>query len=232
MAAFEDREIAEDHVAAVLESDRLVAYTSLLGFVDWVVAAGRVGVSEAETLAVDEARAGDANVVNVFAPEQRVVPVVVSVVLVGVPRSVGFSCVVGAAVVAGGRVLKRRVRGENGRTLRQMERDVALQSNGEAEPRAGGKQDRATTGGCCGFNCFVDGGRVDGLAIADCAVRSDVEEDWSACRAGRSSSGEGRERDSRSGQTNTAKLEHFTTSKVEGVHSPVMLTGKRSDQQV
>ena len=35
--------------------------------------------------------AGDAEVVDLFAPEQRIMPVIVAVVLVGVPRGFGLS---------------------------------------------------------------------------------------------------------------------------------------------
>ena len=101
---------------------------------------------------------------------------IVAVVLVGVPGGVGFGRVVGAAVVAGGCAGQRRVCGEDGRALREVKRDVALETNGEAEPCSGGEQNCAATRGCRGFDGFVDCGRVDGLAIADGAVGAYVEE--------------------------------------------------------
>jgi hypothetical protein len=104
VAAFEDGEVAQDDVAAVLEGDGFVADAGLLGYEADSCRGRRVvgAAAEAEAFAVDEAGAGDAEVVEVFAPEEGVVPVVVAVVLVGVPGGVGLGCVVGAAVVAGG----------------------------------------------------------------------------------------------------------------------------------
>src|SRR6185312_8094416 len=100
-----DGEVAEDDVTAVLEGDGLVGYAGLLGLIHGIVAAfaGDIGGcagrsrrsgrrpgrttrtgSKAEALAVDEAGAGDGNIVNAFAPDEGVVPVIVSVVLEGV----------------------------------------------------------------------------------------------------------------------------------------------------
>ena len=97
VAAFEDGKIAQDDVAAVLEGDGFVADPGLLGLVERVVAArgtrdwlGSIAGlplgaeacglgsarwqagpgSEREPLAVDEPWAGDAEVVDVFSPQQ------------------------------------------------------------------------------------------------------------------------------------------------------------------
>jgi len=75
MAAFEHGEVAQDNIVAVLERDGLVADAGLLGNVDWVVAAGGWVISKAEALAEDQPGAGDAEVVQVFTPDERVVPV-------------------------------------------------------------------------------------------------------------------------------------------------------------
>jgi len=102
VAALEDGEVAEDDVAAVLEGDGLVADAGLLGDVDGIVAACGAAGAEAEAATVDEAGAGDAEVVKIFSPEERVVPVVVAVVLIGVPVGFGLGWVVESAVVACG----------------------------------------------------------------------------------------------------------------------------------
>src|SRR5271170_7721510 len=99
MAAFQDREIAQQYVVAVLERDRLVADAGLLRHVDGVVAAGGPLGAEAEPFAVDQSRAGDAEVVDVFAPQQGIVPVVMTVILIGVPFRFGLCWVVDAAAV-------------------------------------------------------------------------------------------------------------------------------------
>jgi hypothetical protein len=63
--------------------------------------------AEAEPFAPDEAVAGDADVVKVFAPDEGIVPVIVAVVLIGVPRGVGLGGIIGSAVVAGGLARER-----------------------------------------------------------------------------------------------------------------------------
>ncbi len=68
MAAFEDGKIAQQDVAAVFERDGLVADARLLGNIDGVIAAGVAIRAETQAFAVDQARAGDAEVVHVFAP--------------------------------------------------------------------------------------------------------------------------------------------------------------------
>src|SRR5579871_2425728 len=105
-------------------------------------------------------------------------PVVVAVVLEGLPGIVGFSCVVGASVVAGGLAGEWGVCGEDGGALREVEIDVAFEVDGEAEPCARGEEDCAAACGCCGFDGFVDGGSIDGFAIAYCAEGAEVEDVW------------------------------------------------------
>jgi len=99
VAAFEDGKIAKDDVVAVLESDGLIAYAGLLSDKRAALVLLRPAIGEA--FAPDEAGAGDADVMEVFAPEQRVVPVVVSVVLIGIPCCFWFGGIVNATVVAG-----------------------------------------------------------------------------------------------------------------------------------
>ena len=60
MAAFEDGKVAQLDVMAVLQGDALVAYAGLLCNVDRVVATSIAVSSEAKSLAVDNAGAGDA----------------------------------------------------------------------------------------------------------------------------------------------------------------------------
>ena len=47
-----------------------------------------------QTFAPDQSRAGDAEVVKVFAPQQRVVPVIMPIILVGVPRRLRLGSIV------------------------------------------------------------------------------------------------------------------------------------------
>ena len=175
MAAFENREVAQQDVAAVLERDRLVADAGLFGYIDRVVAASVPVCAEAEPFAIDQPGAGDAEVVDVFAPEQGVVPVIVAVVLVGVPWGVGLGCVVGSAVIAGLFAGEWRVGGDDGAALQQEQMNEALEMNGEAEVVSGGKDDDSATSGGGRFDGVVDGVGVEGLAVSGCAVLADVE---------------------------------------------------------
>jgi len=54
VAALENREVAEDDVAAALEGDGLVAGAGLLGAIDRIAAASRAAGPEAEPLAPDK----------------------------------------------------------------------------------------------------------------------------------------------------------------------------------
>ena len=176
MSALEDGEVAQGDVVAVFESDGLVADSRLLRDETAGAAADALG-AVAETLAVDEAGALDADVVQAFAVDEGVGPVVVAVVLVLLPGLGGAGGVVGAAVVAGGFAGHGRGGGEDGAAVGEIERDVGLEADGEADVGACGEEDGASAGGCGGFDGLVDGGRVDGFAVAGGTVGVDVEED-------------------------------------------------------
>lgn len=161
---------------AVFQRDTLVAHARLLGDIDGIVAPrGAVG-AKAEALAVDRAGSGDADVCNAFTPDERIVPVVVTVILVVLPRRVRLGRVIRPTVVACRGAGQRGLRGDDGRTLRKIKPNVTLQVNREAQPCSRGENYRAPTGGRGCVNGFVDGGRVNGLAIADGAIRADIED--------------------------------------------------------
>src|SRR5207302_11415288 len=105
-----DEEVAEEDVAAVFECDGFVAYAGLLGLEHGVVTARRAdgwwsggaggtlgseacaggtdaarACAVAEAFAEDDAGTGDRNVVDALAPDEGVMPVILAVVLVGVP---------------------------------------------------------------------------------------------------------------------------------------------------
>ena len=83
----QDRDIAESDVAAVFQRD---------GFIADAGGQGEIAVATAEALAPDQSLAFDGNVLQVFAPDQAVVPVAVAEVLIVVP-GVGFGRVIAAA---------------------------------------------------------------------------------------------------------------------------------------
>ena len=69
MACLEDAEVAEEHVAAVLEGDGLVADSSLLGNVDGIVAARCAVAAEAKPFPIDESGAGVMETSCRFSPQ-------------------------------------------------------------------------------------------------------------------------------------------------------------------
>ena len=105
--------------------------------------------------------------------------------------------------------------------LREVERDVALEADGEAEPCSGGEEDGASASGCGGLDGFVDGGGVDGLAVADGAEAADVEDgSGGECSGGFGRSGEGRGcgDDRGGGESHASELEEFTAGGIDVVH--------------
>ena len=103
-------------------------------------------------------------------------PVVVAVILVSIPRGFGLGGVIGAAVITGLFAGKRRVGGDDGSALQQMQMDQALEVNGEAEIASRREDDHPATSGCRCFNGAIDGLGVEGLAVAGGAVLADVED--------------------------------------------------------
>ena len=91
MSAVQDGNIAQRHIATILQADRLVAH------------AGRKDVvsrASAQAFAPDQPRPNDGYIVDRFAPEQAVVPVTVAEVLELVPV-VGLGRVISAAAALG-----------------------------------------------------------------------------------------------------------------------------------
>ncbi len=102
MSGLEDGNVADQDIAAVLQSDGFVADAGLFGDKGGTIGLLLRVAAVREASTVDQARAGDGEVVEAFAPQQRVAPVVMAVVLVGIPCGVRLGCVVGPALVAGG----------------------------------------------------------------------------------------------------------------------------------
>src|ERR1035437_6461532 len=110
MPAMQDGEIAQQHVMAVLEADRLVAHARRLG-----------ALAPAQPSAPDPSVTENGNVAKSFAPDQAVVEVAVAEILVLVP----FVRLVQVEPAAGAR--RGRVGRNDGRPLTEGQRDGALQ---------------------------------------------------------------------------------------------------------
>ena len=110
MSAFENREVAQCHVAAILQRDRLVAGARHQGRRP---SADRVDVA-AKAPSPDQPRTNDRDIIDAVAVDQAVVEMAVPKVLVAVPR-VGF-----------GRVIAARRRRQDRRPAFEPKRDACL----------------------------------------------------------------------------------------------------------
>ena len=167
MPAVEDGEIAEDDVAAVLERDGLVADAAAR--LCWAAPFPRAA---AQAFALDEAGADDAKS-GCSRPRSGCCASDCGRSPGKAPTGLGL----GGVVAAGGAGHRRAWRGEDGRALLKEERDVTLEVDGVAGIDAGGKDDgsAARVGSC--VDGSVDGGSVDGCAIAFRAKAADIEVD-------------------------------------------------------
>ena len=186
MPAMQDGEIAQQHVMAVLEADRLVAHARRLR-----------ALAPAQRSAPDAPVAQNGDVAKPFAPDQAVVEVAVAEILVLVP----FVRLGHVEPAAG--ALRGRVGRNDGRPCIQVQRDVALQMDGIAQVIAGREHHRsaARRAGC--FNGLVDRRRVERFAVARGPKRPHVEETRArrarggaghslSCLKGQASSGQSR----------------------------------------
>ncbi len=143
---------------AVLQRNRLV--TSSLGARDVEIALRIAPV--AQPFAPDQSATEYRDIVQPVAPDEAVAPVVVAVVLVRLPGALGLGGVVAAT--------RESFRGNGCREYRRAEievqGDAALQANRVAGIRTGGEVDDATSTGRDPIDGFVDGGGVDGFAVA------------------------------------------------------------------
>src|SRR5579863_1422728 len=103
---------------------------------------------------------------DVFAPDEAVVPVVVTEILVGLPRPLRF----GGIVTTARQAVVRSGCGENGCALVKKERDVALEVDGITGVNACGEENRASPRAGRAFDSGIDRCSVDGSAIALGAV--------------------------------------------------------------
>ncbi len=87
--------IAQDHIAAILQGNSFVAYTGLAGARQVLIAF----VPATQPFSPDEAGTENRDITNVFSPDQAVVPVVVPVILIGLPSALRLGRVVASAGV-------------------------------------------------------------------------------------------------------------------------------------
>jgi len=110
--------------------------------------------------------ANDGEVADPLAIEEGIGPMIMTVILVVLPRLQRTGGVVDAAIVAGGFTGLGRVCGQDRAAARKIEFDLALEAKREAEIVACGEDQRASACGGDGFDRLVDRGGIYGLAIA------------------------------------------------------------------
>src|SRR6185369_8707083 len=104
--------------------------------------AGFAVPSTCEPFAPDQPRADNRNVMDALAPNQRIMPVIVPIILVRLPRALRF----GGIVSASDNPIQRRWTSQNHSTLIKVKSHLALQMNGVAEINASREKNRASTG--------------------------------------------------------------------------------------
>src|SRR5258705_12495209 len=122
MPAFQNREVAQDNVVPVLKRDCLIP-----GARRFCARSIFIGGSPTQPLPPDQARSKDSEVVDTFAPDQAVVPMVMPVVLIAFPWLFELCWIIAASCS-----VERRTRRQNGGALLEVECNVALQPNGVA----------------------------------------------------------------------------------------------------
>src|SRR5271170_5684417 len=153
-----------------------------------------------------------------------------AVVLIGIPLAIGFGCVVGAAVVAGGLAGQWRFSRNDRTTLREIEVDVTAQVDRKTDISSGWKIDGPAAGSCSSFNSLVDRGSVNGFAIAFCSIVANVEDQRRRVRVGLGKcKGVWSRGCGCSGKTHAAKSEKFAAGRVERVHRNAMLAEATHD---
>ena len=160
--AVQDRDVTQRDVAAVLERDRLVGDAGLLGDRSRPVA-----FTQAPT--PDQAGTENRDVVEILAPDQAVVPVAVTEVLIGV-EGVRLGLVI--AIGGSGRQWVGR---DQSCALVQIEADVTAQMHRMGQIVAGRKMDAAAPGRRRGIDRTIDRDGIERLTVADGAIVPDVE---------------------------------------------------------
>jgi hypothetical protein len=90
-------------------------------------------------------------------------PVVMAVILIGVPLGLGLGGIVDAAVVAGRLAGLGRVGGHDGAALLQMQVDMALQADGKAKVASRREENHSAARGRRRFDGLVDGATVSSV---------------------------------------------------------------------
>ncbi len=160
---------------AVLQRDRFVAAAFEARDVEVAFDIAPI----AETLTPDQPASEDGDVVQSLAPDETVVPVIVAIVLVRLPGTLGLSRIVAAV----GQPFGWNRGCENRGTGIEMQRHATLQANGVTGVSPRRKVDDTAAAGGHPVDSPVEGITVDRLAVADGAHLAHVQPfPWDATR--------------------------------------------------
>src|SRR4029077_16509583 len=144
MPPVQDRHVAKDDVMAILQADRLVPNSSRKSLIP---------PAAAQALSPNAPRPDDADILDALTPDEAVVPVTVSEVLILIP---GVRL---RRIVAAFCAFCRRLSGHDRRARTQIEFNVALQMDRVAEIGSRGEAYRSATSSGGRFDSLVNGRR-------------------------------------------------------------------------
>ncbi len=151
---------------AILQRNRFVSGPRLVFFVERISSPATI-----QPFAPDSTRSRDAAIVQVLAPDQTVVPVGVTVILVRMPGRIGL----GRVIAASGSIGRLGCR-QNRRPLIQKQRDIAFQVDGIARIRSRREVNHPATCSRRRINRLIHRRRVDGSSVTDRAKPSHRKE--------------------------------------------------------
>ena len=179
-----DRDVANNYIATELERDRLVGPTRLdcisrirvtkrlfrfrgARSIQSIILLWRARLVAAshEAFAPDRSRPENGNIRQVLAPDQTVVPMAVTEILILIP------------LVWLRRIVLRTIGGrrrDDRRALIEIERDVAFEMNRHRQIISSREVNRAATRRGCGVDRLIDCGRVKRLAVTSSTEGFDV----------------------------------------------------------
>jgi hypothetical protein len=173
MSTSQDREITQQHVAAILQGYGFVADARRFG------ARSIVAFATAEPFAPDEAPPHDGDIVQVFAPDKAVVEVSMAEVLV----TIGSGIRLGRVVASSRGALHGGFACDNNRAGLKVERHPAPEVNGVGEVGTGREANSAAAGRARRFDGAIDSRRVVSFAISGGTMLANIERMGGSCGA-------------------------------------------------
>jgi len=155
VSAPEDGDVAYEDVSAEFECDGLVAHTDTTT----MHVASRLGILSCKSPAIDHAPSGDRDIRLSFSPDQRIMEIRMSAILV-FRESEYLRGIVGTSLVGS----------DDFGTSLKMQFDMAFQPDATREVFASAERHPTATMSGAVFDCGIDGLAVEVLSIPFCAI--------------------------------------------------------------